>query len=97
VVETAANDDRTWLDRAGNHHSYAMVVTERFALIDRDHIDYEATINDPETFTEPWTIRMPLYRDVAPSAELLDFNCVPFSEELLYGHLEKADEPSATE
>jgi hypothetical protein len=40
---------------------------------------------------------MPLYRDVAPSAELLDFNCVPFSEELLYGHLEKADEPSATE
>lgn len=85
VVETLAQDDRTWLDRAGNHHSYMMVVTERFTLVTPDHIQYEATIDDPLVYSEPWTIRLPLYRDVSENAELLDFKCVEFSENLLYG------------
>lgn len=85
VVETMAQDDRTWLDRAGNHHSYMMVVTERFTRVTPDHIQYEATIDDPLVYAEPWTIRLPLYRDVSENAELLDFKCVEFSENLLYG------------
>jgi hypothetical protein len=85
VVETLANDDRTWLDRAGNYHSNAMTVTERFSLLDANHIQYEATIDDPNVFSRPWTISMPLYRYIEPNAELLEFKCVEFSEPLLYG------------
>ena len=62
--------------------------SERFTLIDPDHIDYQATIRDPRTFSGPWTIRMPLYRMIEPNAELLEFKCVPFVEELLYKDLE---------
>lgn len=86
VIETLANDDRTWLDRAGNYHSSAMVVTERLTLDkDRNHIQYDATINDPNVFSRPWTISLPLYRHVEPNAELLEFKCVEFSENLVYG------------
>jgi hypothetical protein len=85
VVETIAQDDRTWLDRAGNYHSYMMTVTERFTPMSNDHIAYEATIDDPLVYSEPWTIRMPLYRDVSENAELLEYKCVEFSENLLYG------------
>ena len=90
VVEVFANDDRTWLDRAGNYHSSAMTVTERYTLIDDSHIQYEATIEDPNTFSRPWTIAMPLYRRIEPSAELFQYNCVEFAEPLLYGeHLKE--------
>jgi hypothetical protein len=85
VVEVIANDDRTWLDRAGNYRSSEMVVTERFTLMSPNHIQYEATIDDPAVYTRPWTISMPLYRRVETNAELLDFKCVEFSEPLLYG------------
>jgi len=85
VVEVIANDDRTWFDRAGNHHSNTMTVTERFSLIDANHMQYEATIDDSSTFTRPWTMSMPLYRRVEADAELLEFKCVEFSENLLYG------------
>jgi hypothetical protein len=85
VTEVIANDDRTWLDRAGNYHSTGMTVTERFTLIDANHIQYEATIDDPSVFTRPWTIALPLYRIIDDNAELLEFKCVEFSENLLYG------------
>jgi hypothetical protein len=85
VVEVFANDDRTWLDRAGNHHSNAMRVTERYTLVDPSHIQYEATIEDPNTFSRPWTISMPLYRRIEPNAELFQYNCVEFAEPFLYG------------
>lgn len=91
VIEVTANDDRTWLDRSGNHHSYAMTVTERFTKVSENHIQYEATIEDPETFSRPWTIRMPLYKRVEPNVELLEYNCVPFAEPMMYGDLEKKD------
>src|SRR5690554_1899904 len=87
VIEVNSNIDQTWLDRAGNYHSSAMVVTERYTLIDEHVMQYEATIDDPETFTRPWTIRMPLYRRMEENARLLEFNCVEFAEELLYGEL----------
>jgi hypothetical protein len=89
VVVSNGFNDQTWFDRAGNHHSWQMVVTERFTLRDRDHILYEATIEDPETFSRPWTIRLPLYRHVDENARLGQFKCVEFVEELMYGHLRK--------
>ena len=89
VIEVTAQNGQAWLDRAGNHYSYATTVTERFKKIDDNHIRYEATIDDPETYTEPFTISMILYRQIEEDAELHDFNCVPFVEELIYGHLRK--------
>ena len=87
VIEVNSNIDQTWLDRAGNHHSYAMVVTERYTPVGDNVLMYQATIDDPMTFSRPWTIEMPLYRDVDPDARLFEFNCVEFSEKLLYGDL----------
>lgn len=88
VIEVNSNIDQTWLDRAGNHHSYAMVVTERYSLISENIMQYEATIDDPMTFARPWTIQMPLYRNIEDDAQLYEFNCVEYAEELLYGDLE---------
>ena len=85
AVEVIANDDRTWLDRAGNYHSSGLTVNERFTLISDNHIQYEATIDDPNVYTRPWTISLPLYRIMDENAELLEFKCVEFSENLLYG------------
>ena len=91
VIEVNSNIENTWLDRAGNHHSAAMIVLERYTLIDEHVMQYEATIEDPETFSRPWTIRMPLYRRAEADARLLEFNCVKFSEPLLYGEFEAGD------
>jgi hypothetical protein len=85
VIETIANDDRTWLDRAGNYHSNQMTVIERFTPITEYHLQYEATIEDPQVYSRAWTISMPLYRSMEANAELLEFKCVEFSENLLYG------------
>jgi hypothetical protein len=85
VVEVTGLTDQTWFDRAGNHHSEQMTVTERYTPMSPYHLRYEATIDDPQTFTEPWTISMPLYRRMEPDARLLDFRCIEFVEELLFG------------
>jgi hypothetical protein len=89
VVDNTGFNDKTWFDRAGNFHSDQLHVIERFTLMDPDHIQYEATIEDPQTFTRPWKISMPLYRRVEKNVQLVDFKCVEFSEELLYGELRK--------
>jgi hypothetical protein len=89
VVETNGFNDSTWFDRAGNYHSGALKVTERFVPVDDTHLSYSATIDDPTVFTRTWTISMALYRDVDPKAEVLEFKCVPFVEELLYKDLEQ--------
>jgi hypothetical protein len=85
VVEVTGLNDQTWLDRAGNHHSEQMKVTERYTPMGPNHLHYEAAIEDPQTFTQPWKISMPLYRRMEEDARLLDFRCVEFVEELLYG------------
>ena len=89
VVDTAGFNDQSWFDRAGNHHSDQLKVTERYLMIDADHITYSATITDPATFTRPWTMSMPLYRRVEKNAQLGQFKCVEFVTELMYGHLRK--------
>ena len=77
----------TWLDRAGNYLTPTATVTERFTMMGDNHMQYEATIDDPSIYTQPWTIRMPLYRRMEENAQILEFKCVPFSEQLLYGDL----------
>ncbi len=85
VAEVTGLGDQTWLDRAGSHHSYQMRVIERYTMIGPNHIDYEATIEDPLVLTEPFTIKMPIYRRIEENARLMDFRCVEFVEELIYG------------
>ena len=89
VVTTLGQNGMTWLDRKGDFLSEgdATKVTERFTLKDADHMSYEATIEDPQTFSKPWKISMTLYRHVEQGAELMDFRCVPFADLLVYGDL----------
>ena len=89
VAEGSGFNDQTWFDRAGKHHSASMTVVERYTMTSPYHILYEATIEDPETFSRPWMIRMPLYRHVNEDARLGQFKCVEFVEELMYGQLRK--------
>jgi hypothetical protein len=89
VVEVSSFNDTTWFDRAGNHHSEELKVTERYTATGPDTLSYEATMEDPKTFTRPWKISMPLYRRLDKNMELLEYKCVEFVEELMYGHLRK--------
>lgn len=93
VIEVTGQMADTWFDRAGNHHSEQMKVTERITPMSANHLWYEATIEDPATFTAPWTIEMPLYRRMEPDIELMDFKCVEFVEELLYGEFRRQPLP----
>jgi len=89
VVDTTDFNDLSWFDRAGNFHSDAMHVVERITAIDKDHLNYEATIEDPNVFTKPWKISMPLYRMVEKNAQILEYKCVEFAEDVIYGKLRK--------
>jgi hypothetical protein len=89
VVDVTNFNDATWLDRAGNFHSDEMHVVERYTPRGPDVLLYEATIEDPQVFTRPWKIRMPLYRRLEPDAHLSDFRCVEMVEETMYGHLRR--------
>jgi hypothetical protein len=89
VIDVTGFNDQTWFDRAGNFHSEQLHVVERYTRTGPDHLRYEATIEDPKTFTRPWKISMPLYRRIEPNAQLMDFKCVEFVEELIYGPYRK--------
>jgi hypothetical protein len=89
VVDVTSFNGKTWLDRAGNFHSASAHIVERFSPISADAIHYEATIDDPTVFTRPWKIAMPLYRRLEPTAQIIDYPCVEFSEEFMYGHVRK--------
>ena len=93
VIRVSGQMPDTWFDRSGNHHSYEMVVEERWTATGADHVQYEATITDPNTFTAPWTISFPLYRHVADNMQLLEFKCAEFAEEFLYGEWRKPGTP----
>jgi len=90
VITVTGQMPDSWFDSAGNWHSYQLVVEERYTLMGANHIQYEATITDPQVFTEPWTISMPLYRRLDPGMQLIEFKCVEYVEELLYGQFRKA-------
>ena len=78
VVDVTLFTDQTWFDRAGNFHSNALHVVERYSYLTPNHLQYEATIDDPNVFTEPWTISLPLYRRLEENVELLDYECLEF-------------------
>lgn len=89
VIETTGQNDRTWLDRAGNFHSDVLKVTERLTRTSSHTIHYEATLEDEKVYTKPWKISMPLYKRVGVDDRIMQFNCVEFVEELMYGKLRK--------
>jgi hypothetical protein len=89
VVDVTALGDQTWFDRAGNFHSDALHVVERYSAAGPDVLRYEATIEDPKVFTRPWKIGMPLYRRTEARAQLFEYKCVEFAEPVMYGHLSK--------
>jgi len=75
VVDVRKLSERTWFDHAGNWHTENMHVVERYSPIDRDHIQYEATIEDPDVFTRPWKISFPLYRSIDRQPEIFEWDC----------------------
>jgi len=91
VVDVTGLDERTWFDRVGDFHSDALHVIERYTPLGPDVLSYEATIEDPKVFSRPWKIEMPLYRHVEKNARLMEFKCVEFAEEMMYGQFTKKD------
>ena len=89
VVDVSGFNDQSWFDRSGNFHSDKLHVVERYTRTSPEVISYEAIIEDTDVFTRPWKMSMPLYRRVEKNAQLLDFKCVEFVEELLYGQYRK--------
>jgi hypothetical protein len=89
VITVTGLDERSWLDRAGDYHSDELKVVERYTPRGPDVLNYEATITDPKVYSRPWKITMPLYRHVEPNARLMEFKCVEFVEELMYGQFRK--------
>ncbi len=91
VVDVGAQMADAWFDSVGNFHGNNVRVTERYTPMGPNHLQYEATIEDPEVYTRPWKIVMPLYRRVEENARILEFKCVEFAEDAMYGHLRKGD------
>ena len=89
VVHVTNFNDRTWLSRAGDFHSDALDVVERFTPITADALRYEVTLTDPNVYTRPWKMSMVLYRQLEENATLMDFRCLEFVEETFLGHLRK--------
>ena len=85
VIEATGFNDQTWFDRSGNFHSDKLRVVEKYTLLNNHIMDYEATIEDEEVFTRPWTIKMKLYKKMGDDSQLQQFKCVEFVEELIYG------------
>ena len=89
VVDVSAFNGESWFDRAGNYQTASLHVVERYTPVGRDVLQYEATIEDSQIYTRPWKISMPLYRRLEKNAQLVEYKCVEFAEELMYGHLVK--------
>ena len=75
VVDVTHFGPETWFDRAGNYHSDALHLVERYTLIGPDHINYEVTVEDPNVFSRPWKMSMVLYRKKEPYPQILEYEC----------------------
>jgi hypothetical protein len=84
VIDVKGFNGHTWFDRSGNFATDTLHVVERWTPRGANHLNYEATIEDPAVFTRPWKISFPVYRRLEPNVQLLEFNCVPFVEEMMY-------------
>jgi hypothetical protein len=97
VVDVTGMVEDTWFDRAGDYHSDALHLTERYTPTGPNSLLYEVTVDDPKVYARPWKMSMPLYRRLDKNIQLLEYNCVPFVEELMYGHLRKVQTPEELE
>jgi hypothetical protein len=93
VVDVTGMVEDTWFDRAGDYHSDALHLIERYTPTSPNTLLYEVTVDDPKVYTRPWKMSMPLYRRMEKNIQLLEYNCVSYVEELMYGHLRKARTP----
>jgi hypothetical protein len=93
VVDVTGMVEDTWFDRAGDYHSDELHLTERYTPTGPNTLLYEVTVDDPKVYTRPWKMSMPLYRRMEKNVQLLEYNCVPYVEELMYGHLRKVGAP----
>jgi hypothetical protein len=73
VIETAGQNDRTWIDTGGHPHTEQLRVTERFTRRNFGSMDLEITINDPGAYTKPWTAKYSLR--LMPDTEILEYVC----------------------
>jgi hypothetical protein len=89
VVDVTGFNGMAWFDRAGNFASDTLHVVERYSLLDANTMNYEATIEDPQTFSKPWKVNVILYKHREKDARLLEYKCVEFTEELIYGPLKR--------
>lgn len=80
VVDVIGQNNRTWFDLAGNHHSENMKLTERYTLVDADTLQYEVTVTDPDVFTRPWKVSLPFHR-VKNTPRVLEYQCQAEKEE----------------
>ena len=97
VVDVTGMVEDTWFDRAGDYHSDELRLTERYTPTGPNSLFYEVTVDDPKVYTHLWKMSMPLYRRLDKNIQLLEYNCVPFVEELMYGHLRKVQTPEELE
>jgi len=72
VVDVKDFNDKTWLDRAGNFHSDALHVVERWKFIDVNTLEYKATLDDPQVYSRPWTITVLLDRHREKNFQLIE-------------------------
>jgi hypothetical protein len=91
VIEVTGQGADTWFDHAGNHHTEELTVTERYTHMSEKVVMYEATLDEPNVYTEPWKVSFPLYRRVEENMQLLENKGVEITEELINGHLRKQD------
>src|SRR5579864_6905295 len=82
VVDVTNQNEKTWFDMAGNFHSDALHVTERYSMVDANTIRYEATLDDPKVFTQPWKIAFELERNAEPNYEQMEYACVEGEQDL---------------
>jgi hypothetical protein len=93
VIDVTSFNGESWFDRAGNFQSDQLHVVERYTLITPDAIRYDVAIDDPQLYTRPWKMSMPIYRRLEKDAQLVEYKCVEFVEELMYGDLVKRPAP----
>ena len=82
VVDVTNQNEKTWFDMAGNFHSDALHVIERYTMTDLNTIQYEATLEDPKVFTQPWKIAFELGRNREPDYEQMEYACVEGEKDL---------------
>jgi len=89
IVDDQWFSEDIWLDRSGNFYGPGAHITERYTPLSADHMRYEATIDDPRNFTRIWKISMVLYKHVESDFQLLEFQCIPFADDFVFGKLYK--------